>query len=264
MSQRNDTRRNKNRNQSQNRNPNQTKEFKEKQLSKALSWILRHGAPKLNLSIASDGYIPVQAVLQCQARNMTQYSLDDIIQVVDTNNKQRFKLCTKGIVWKDNEKKRYSFVTNDDNDSSDNNIKGGIYESVLCIRANQGHSISGINCEELLTLIPPDELSKMDSIVHGTRRDAWEKHIQHEGLNKMNRNHIHFASGLPGEDGVISGMRTTSQVYIYINGGVCAQDGIKFYRSSNGVILTAGSENGILPIRYFANVVDARTNKKLN
>ena len=32
------------------------------------------------------------------------------------------------------------------------------------------------------------------------------------GLSKMARNHIHFAAGLPESDGVISGMRSTSEV----------------------------------------------------
>jgi len=36
------------------------------------------------------------------------------------------------------------------------------------------------------------------------------------GLNRMARNHIHLAIGLPG-DGVISGMRSSCQVVIDIN-----------------------------------------------
>ncbi len=135
---------------------------------------------------------------------------------------------------------------------------------------SQGHSITGINCEELLTPIPPDELSNLDTIVHGTNKNAWENYIQKEGLNKMKRNHIHFAHGLPpsstkdGEsdnDGVISGMRSNSQIYIFVNGKACADDGIKFYRSSNGVILTSGLEDGTLPVRYFSSVIDAKTKK---
>jgi 2'-phosphotransferase len=37
------------------------------------------------------------------------------------------------------------------------------------------------------------------------------------GLNKMARNHIHMAVGLPGKAGVISGMRDSCQVVIEIN-----------------------------------------------
>lgn len=36
---------------------------REVQVSKALSWILRHGAVELGLSLRSDGYVPVTEVL---------------------------------------------------------------------------------------------------------------------------------------------------------------------------------------------------------
>ena len=54
----------------------------------------------------------------------------------------------------------------------------------------------------------PDEVSK---VIHGTNFKAWNE-IQRTGLNKMKRNHIHFAAGEPGSEGVISGMRSTAQV----------------------------------------------------
>lgn len=54
----------------------------------------------------------------------------------------------------------------------------------------------------------------------------------------MSRNHIHFAPGLPQEDGVISGMRKSCDVYIYIDMVQAIKDGIDFYISSNNVILT--------------------------
>jgi len=56
----------------------------------------------------------------------------------------------------------------------------------------------------------------------------------------MNRNHIHFSVGKPGENEVISGMRNTSEVLIYIDTEKAMNDNIKFYRSSNNVILTEG------------------------
>ena len=53
-------------------------------------------------------------------------------------------------------------------------------------------------------------------------------------------------------------MRKSSEIYIYVNGTKCADDGVPFYRSDNGVILTAGvKEEGMLPLKYFAKVVDA-------
>lgn len=237
-------------------------------LSKALSWVLRHGAPKLGLTISTDGYIPLQILLKSQTRNLNTYAMDDVIRVVETNDKQRFSLCMKKVKWEDEKQSKYSFVlssTDNYNDHNDNcgDERKNRTEEVLCIRANQGHSLSGINCEELLTLITSQELAEMSFIIHGTNKNAWEEHIQHEGLSKMNRNHIHFASGLPGEDGVISGMRKSSQVYIYINAKACARDGIPFYRSENGVILCPGLENGILPAQYFDKVIDANTNESL-
>jgi 2'-phosphotransferase len=86
--------------------------------------------------------------------------------------------------------------------------------------------------------------------------EAWES-IVGQGLKRMQRNHIHFASGLPGKDGVISGMRKSCQVYIYLNAKKCAEDGIVFFRSDNGVLLTAGiNDSGTLPVCYFFYVTD--------
>lgn len=41
--------------------------------------------------------------------------------------------------------------------------------------------------------------------VHGTY-EKFMSSIWQEGLKRMTRNHVHFATGLPKEDGVISGM----------------------------------------------------------
>lgn len=90
----------------------------------------------------------------------------------------------------------------------------------------------------------------------------------------MKRNHIHFATGLPATKDTaqhsclnvvpISGIRSTSQVYIYVNGGKCAADGIQFFRMDNGVILTAGGKDGgLLPVKYFQKIVLASSGKIL-
>ena len=246
-------------------------------LSKALSYITRHGALKLNLPMASDGYIPISLILACQARNMNKYNVEDIRQVVECNDKQRFALSMKRIRWIDRKKKKCVFVNESENESdnrkehsetnaSATTITNHMEEDVLCIRANQGHSIKNtIKTNHLLTLIEPKELSTMTTpIIHGTTKEAWTNYIQNQGLNKMKRNHIHFASGLPNSNEVISGMRKSSEIHIYVNGPKCAEDGITFYKSKNGVILTEGENgSGILPVKYFAKVVDAKKQNEI-
>ena len=50
------------------------------------------------------------------------------------------------------------------------------------------------------------------------------------------REHIHFAKGLPGKSGVVSGMRTDSKVIILIDAVKILTDGIPLFESFNGVI----------------------------
>lgn len=56
----------------------------------------------------------------------------------------------------------------------------------------------------------------------------------------MARNHIHFAIGMPKEEGVISGMRGSADLIIEIDMEAAMKEGIEFYISSNLVILTEG------------------------
>ncbi|XP_026331974.1 tRNA 2'-phosphotransferase 1 [Hyposmocoma kahamanoa] len=62
------------------------------QLSKALSWLLRHGALKEGFSLSPEGYLPVAQILQ--HKSFRGYTSLDIERVVSNNNKQRFKLRT--------------------------------------------------------------------------------------------------------------------------------------------------------------------------
>ena len=147
-----------------------------------------------------------------------KFTLQDIIQVVNDCPKQRFNLEDR---------------------------QGNLY-----IRANQGHSLHVNVKMTLLTIAPP-------IVVHGTNIDAF-RIIKTQGLSRMNRQHIHFAKGLPS-DGLKSGMRSDCQVYIYINAAKAMKDGIEFYESENQVILTAGKD-GILSAEYFDRVTDNQGN----
>ena len=59
-------------------------------LSKALSWLLRHNAVSQGIAIRPDGYVKISAVLNHP--KFKDFTLDDIIKVVDTNEKKRFEI----------------------------------------------------------------------------------------------------------------------------------------------------------------------------
>ena len=228
-------------------------------LSHSLSWALRHKALELGFTMTSDGFVSVDEILRCRHAKFRGYSLDDIRQVVETNDKQLFKLEERpaSIYYKQSSTiDQTSPEAERNNKDEDNSMLPPAAATILCIRANQGHTITTVDPELLLERLSPDELQSIPVIVHGTYRDAWQS-IQQQGLNRMKRTHIHFASGLPKEDGVISGMRKSCQVYIYVDAAKCACDGVVFYRSDNGVLLTAGVNNeGTLPLLYFRRVTD--------
>jgi 2'-phosphotransferase len=183
--------------------------------SRFLSYVLRHGAQNHHLNIDEEGYIKVNDILQLG--KMKSKTLPEIQKIVKNCPKQRFKLKEENGVW------------------------------YIC--ANQGHSIKNVKG----TLKPITDPNLYNTVVHGTYNESYAKIEKSGGLSKMERNHIHFAKGLPGEDGVISGMRKTAEVYIYIDMEKAIKDGIKFYESDNGVILSEGI-NGIIPLKYFKKV----------
>ena len=80
----------------------------------------------------------------------------------------------------------------------------------------------------------------------------------------MNRQHIHFAQGLSGDDSVISGMPRTSSVIIFLDVSKALGAGLKFYVSENGVVLTPGNERGLVPTEFFSRVEAAKTGKTLD
>ncbi len=119
-----------------------------------------------------------------------------------------------------------------------------------------------MNDEELLHRI--DDASLFPVVVHGTTMSSWLLIRASGGLKRMARNHIHFAKGLPGEDGVISGMRKSSQVVISIDLGQALADGIPFYVSDNGVVLTPGIEpEGLLPLKYIKSAHQIKPDRQL-
>lgn len=192
------------------------------------------------MEISNSGYIKVLDILNHKSfKNL--YSVDDILRIVKTNDKQRFTI-----------------IHDKDTD--------------LQICANQGHSIQ-VSTEIFEVLIhwllsclqnvdvelKPVALDEEIEVIHGTSFKNWEK-IKTEGLSRMKRNHIHFATGRPTDRNVISGVRNNAQIFIYINLWLAISEGLKFYRSINNVILSTGDENGIIKPKYFFKVCGNKGN----
>lgn len=191
-------------------------------LSKLLSRILRHRATEMGLRMRSDGYCLLSDVLALSAVSRLGATEEAVEAVVRDNDKSRFSLIEE--------------------------------DGVRYIRANQGHSLKCVDEEKLLTAI--ESADEIPVVVHGTNTKAWPL-IQKTGLNKMARTHIHCASGLLGEEGVVSGMRRSCRYAIYIDAAKAMADGIRFFKSDNGVILTSGI-GGVLDPKYFSKVVDLK------
>ena len=77
----------------------------------------------------------------------------------------------------------------------------------------------------------------------------------------MARNNIHMAIGLPGQDGVISGMRTSCNCIIEVNliKAVIGSE-IPFYISTNHVVLSPGlGDKGYITPENFRMVFNPNT-----
>lgn len=187
------------------------------QLSKKLSYVLRHKAVNMGFNIDEAGYILLDEILNhIQFKNCT---FNQIKNIVDNCDKQRFSLIKR-------------------NDK-------------YYIRANQGHTIRTISDDNLLTKITNPR--QIPICIHGTY-NKYLPSILRNGLSRMSRNHIHFACGETYDKNVISGMRTSCEIKIYINTERAMNDNISFYKSENNVILSVGI-NGVIPPKYFEKII---------
>jgi 2'-phosphotransferase len=67
-----------------------------------------------------------------------------------------------------------------------------------------------------------------------------------------------MAIGLPGKNGVISGMRSSCEVVVEINMIKAIYSDVPFFISKNKVILSGGIEGGVLPVEYFRSMRDMK------
>jgi 2'-phosphotransferase len=225
-----------------NEKKNEHKNERFESISRKMSRILRHRALEIGVSISPDGYVKISDLIG-HIQGVTE---DDIKQVVEYD-----KTFSKG---------RYS-----------------ISEDGVFIRCNQGHSIKDIQAELFMTKI--DDPSKVVFLnkennkyecIHGTTfqrlnniklvkdidKEKEEKEgDERTGLSICSRQHVHFAKGLPGDENIKSGMRENCNILFYCDMEAAIASGLIFYESENGVILSEGNKNGIVPSRFLRCVV---------
>ncbi|RYO74064.1 hypothetical protein DL764_010987 [Monosporascus ibericus] len=232
-------------------------------LSKALSLLLRHQAHSAGIKLDAEGYAPLDKVLQWPRIHALNPTVADIKVAVADSDKQRFAL-----------KPRDPEATADDDPAA------------WLIRANQGHSIA-LASEGLHTPVTLEAGNVPDVVVHGTYFAFWDAIVASGGLKRMGRTHVHFGTGLPdgdsGSDGakqeqqqvhneadeenavaaapgapgreVISGMRGDAELLVFVDVERSLRDGaMTWWLSANGVVLTEGDGDGVVPLKYFKEV----------
>jgi 2'-phosphotransferase len=126
--------------------------------------------------------------------------------------------------------------------AADNKGRMGLVqrEGIWYIRANQGHSKDvGEQLDDSKTMTRITE--PIEGVFHGTYMQHKES-IEKNGLHSGGRKHIHIAKSAEAR----SGQRKDCDLIVYIDMKSAMEDGIIFYESENGVILT----EGVLPPKY--------------
>ncbi|OAQ70384.1 RNA 2'-phosphotransferase [Pochonia chlamydosporia 170] len=208
-------------------------EGREVQISKALSKLLRHQAENAGIKLDDEGFAPLDRVLAWGPIKSLSPDLAEIKDIVETNAKKRFTLKP-----------------------TDPSVSEPATASGYLIRANQGHSIK----VDETALFKPIQVGDEDfpqKVVHGTYFAFWKAILETGGLKPMTRGHIHCSDKTP-EEGAVSGMRKDAELLVEIDIEGSLRDGVTWWRSDNGVLLTDGGEGGVLGTRYF-KLVTSRT-----
>ena len=128
------------------------------------------------------------------------------------------------------------------------------------VRANQGHTRRDVRTEDISKELKGDEIPAV--AVHGTYLQFFDS-ILATGLNSGNRADIHLSDAVPADmhttaRRVLAGYRADADVALWINCRAAAAAGVKFYRSPNGVVLSKGDAQRVIPAAFFLKAVVIR------
>ena len=193
-------------------------------VSKALAGCLRHGhLPTINVTEA--GWARVQDLLSWPRIKAQHTTAADLLEIVRHNSKSRYE---------------FGFKEED----------GSYY-----IRAVQGHSRSDVKDDSILEVFTEETLPEI--LLHGTHWGLYDS-IQDKGLvpqslqtdtkgqkhkgagkpGKEKRRHVHLISAEDRGRTGVSGFRDNATMVVAIDASAAMRAGVRFYSSSNSVVLT--------------------------
>jgi 2'-phosphotransferase len=205
------------------------------QISKQLTKILRHKAEEHHMGIRPDGFCPLDAVISHQYLQELDCRKKDVDEIVKNSKKQRFEIRT--------------------------------IDDRQMIRAVQGHSMKVIDDDQALQRLEPDSDDMPENCVHGTYLKYLDS-ICSEGLlagggqGHKSRNHVHFQSFAPWDGRRKPGMKSDCEIAIWVDVKRAIRDGVPFFKSTNGYILSPG-DNGIIDTKYFTKIQNLKDWKVL-
>ncbi|EPE03484.1 tpt1 family rna 2 -phosphotransferase [Ophiostoma piceae UAMH 11346] len=223
---------------------------REKDISHALSKLLRHQAASAGIPLDKEGYAPLELVLKWGTLRNLKVTVSEVRNVIATNDKQRF-------AWKLKDGSGDASLLDTSDDAAD-----------FVIRANQGHSIASVTSDAGL-LTPIDDPETAPPVVcHGTFFSFWPAIVASGGLKRMTRNHVHMGCL---EDAAllnkapIPGLRRDAQIMVYIDVRRALREdpALKWWRAANGVVLSEGNADGVVPAKFFQRVVTSPHGSRL-
>lgn len=135
-----------------------------KELSKSLSWLLRHAVVDKGLNMDREGYVKIKDILKLE--EFKKFTQKDIETTVEHSSKKRFSI-------KDNK-----------------------------IRANQGHSTEVAKFLDFTKILNPIEnWEDIPICIHGTYAKLLPI-IEKEGLSRRDRHAVHLCTGLDAVSGI--------------------------------------------------------------
>lgn len=161
--------------------------------SKFLSLVLRHQPEVVGMKLDDEGWLDIAELIEAANQRGKRLSLELLHEVVAINDKKRFALSEDG----------------------------------LRIRANQGHSVTGVDLK-LSETTPPATL------YHGTVAVFIES-IRSMSLEKRSRNHVHLSADEATATKV--GSRRGKPIILRVDAEAMHHDGHRFFLSANGVWL---------------------------